>query len=94
MVEVKASIHAIVYGLVQGVYFRMFVLDHAKSLGLKGYVRNVRNPPAVEVEAEGERANLQRLLQRLHEGPPGAQVERVEVKWGSYGARFVGFEIL
>ena len=73
MVEERASLHALVHGRVQGVYFRAYVVQHGQSLGLTGYVRNTRNPEAVEVEAEGNRADLDKLLRRLHEGPPGAR---------------------
>jgi acylphosphatase len=93
MVEGRASLHALVHGRVHGVYFRAYVLQHGQSLGLAGYVRNIRNPMAVEVEAEGERAGLEILLQRLHEGPPGAWVERVDAEWGPYQGRFTDFEI-
>lgn len=49
---------AIVHGRVQGVYFRAFVKDHAKELGLKGYVRNLSGGRAIEVWAEGEKTKL------------------------------------
>ncbi len=75
------------------MYFRAYVVQHGQSLGLGGYVRNIRNPMAVEVEAEGERVGLERLLQRLHEGPPGAWVERVESEWRPYQGQFAEFEI-
>lgn len=86
-----ASLHAMVYGHVQGVFFRAFVQDHAADLGLNGYVRNVRQPAAVEVVAEGKRSALERLLEHLHEGPPGAKVDRVEVRWDDHEGRFADF---
>ncbi len=89
-----ASLHAMVYGYVQGVFFRAFVLEHADALGLTGCVRNVRQPAAVEVHAEGERSALERLLNRLHQGPPGARVERVEVRWGDYEGKLAYFRIV
>jgi len=93
MLDERASVHALVYGRVQGVYFRAYVLQHGQTLGLTGYVRNVRHPEAVEVEAEGHRADLDNLLQRLHQGPPGARVDRVEVEWRPYEGKYRGFEI-
>jgi acylphosphatase len=88
-----ASLHATVYGRVQGVYFRAFVEEHAHALGLTGSVRNVLQPAAVEVHAEGERSALERLLEQLHEGPPDARVDRVEVEWGEYQGRFGDFRV-
>ena len=93
MVEDNAAFHAMVYGRVQGVYFRAYVLEQAQQLDVAGYVRNVRHPTAVEVEGEGEKVALETLVQRLHQGPAGAWVERVDVEWRSYGGRFTGFSI-
>jgi acylphosphatase len=89
-----ASLHAIVHGRVQGVFFRAFVEEHGHALGLTGSVRNVRQPAAVEVHAEGERPALERLLEELHRGPAGSRVERVEASWGVYEGRFAGFGIV
>jgi acylphosphatase len=88
-----ASLHAVVRGLVQGVYFRVFVRHHAAALGLSGYVRNLPHTGAVEVKAEGERVRLEELLKHLHRGPADARVERVEVVWGEYSGDFHGFII-
>jgi acylphosphatase len=87
------SLHAVVGGLVQGVYFRAFVRHHATALGLTGYVRNLSHTAAVEVKAEGERSRLEELLKHLHRGPVDARVERVEVEWGEYSGDFHGFII-
>ena len=88
-----ASFHAMITGVVQGVYFRAFVERHAQALGLTGYVRNVTHSGAVEVEAEGEKAGLERLLENLHQGPRAAKVDRVELQWGIYTGRFPDFTI-
>jgi len=88
-----AHLSAIVYGRVQGVFFRYFVRNEAKGLGLKGYVRNLANGDAVEVQAEGEKQQLNALLGQLNVGPPGARVERVEVKWADYSGRFNDFSV-
>jgi len=88
-----AHLSAIVYGRVQGVFFRSFVQNLAKVLGLKGYVRNLPRGDAVEVQAEGERQQLDKLLSQLKQGPPGARVEKVEVKWTDYSGQFDDFSI-
>ena len=75
-------LHAVVHGDVQGVGFRYFLVDQARPLGLRGWVRN-RPDGAVELLAEGERAKLQRLLQAAREGPRHAVVERVDEEWGA-----------
>jgi len=47
--EQWAALHVMVYGMVQAVNFRTFVLRNAKALGLTGYVRNISREHAVEV---------------------------------------------
>ncbi len=88
-----ARLSVIVYGRVQGVYFRYFVLNTARGLGLKGYVRNLGRGDAVEVQAEGEKPQLNKLMEQLKIGPPGAQVKRVEIDWADYLGQFKDFKI-
>ena len=84
-----ASVHAIVYGRVQGVYFRAFSLRKARELGLTGYVHNLPDWNAVGVLAEGERNKLE----RLKVGPPGARVERVEANWSEHTGSYSNFSV-
>ena len=82
-----------VYGCVQGVYFRAFTSRQARELGLTGYVRNSPDWKAVEVQVEGERKQLERLINHLKVGPPGARVEKVEASWSEYTGNYTGFSI-
>jgi len=88
-----ASVQAIVYGYVQGVFFRAFVSRRATELGLTGYVRNLPNSEAVEVNAEGERKQLEELISHLKVGPPTARVERVVTNWSEYTGSYSHFSI-
>ena len=88
-----ASVHAIVYGRVQGVYFRAFSLRKARELGLTGYVCNLPDWNAIEVQAEGERNKLERLIDYLKGGPPGARVERVEANWSEHTGSYSNFSV-
>jgi len=88
-----AHLSATVYGRVQGVYFRYFVRNVARNLGLKGYVRNLASGDAVEIIAEGQKPQLDRLLEQLKTGPPGAWVKRVEIDWSGYTGQFENFGI-
>lgn len=67
----------LISGRVQGVGFRWWTRRAALALGLRGTVRNLPDGH-VRVDAEGAPADLQRLLELLHEGPPAAHVARVE----------------
>lgn len=88
-----ASVRAIAHGYVQGVLFRDFTLRRARELGLAGYVRNLPSGTAVEVQAEGEREKLEKLIEQLRVGPPGAEVERVGVNWSEYSGSYTRFSI-
>ena len=87
-----ASLQAIVYGHVQGVFFRAFASGQARELGLTGYVRNLPRG-SVEVKAEGERSRLEELIGHLKTGPPGARVEKVATNWSEYTGNYPGFSI-
>ena len=88
-----AAVQAVVYGYVQGVLFRAFVSRRARELGLTGYVRNLPRGEAVEVNAEGERKQLEKLIDHLRVGPPAAKVERVVVNWAEYTGSYSSFDI-
>ena len=87
-----AALHAIVSGRVQGVYFRAFVRRRAAGLGLAGYTRNLPDG-TVEVRAEGEREQLQRLMYYLKTGPPAARVTDVITEWSGYKGEHKRFDI-
>ncbi len=87
-----ASVHVVVYGYVQGVFFRAFVSQWATELGLTGYVRNLPEG-GVEVNAEGERKHLEELIGYLKVGPRAARVEKVVVNWSEYTGNYSRFSI-
>ncbi|WP_420605226.1 acylphosphatase [Novosphingopyxis sp.] len=66
-----------VHGRVQGVFYRNWTLAAARDLGLTGWVRN-RDDGTVEVHVEGEAAAIERLVALAHDGPPAADVARIE----------------
>lgn len=86
------SLHANVYGRVQGVFFRAFVLKWAKHLDLSGYVRNLANG-SVEVMVEGERSKVNELLDYVKTGPPSATVNKVVTRWAQYSGDYQSFSI-
>ena len=88
-----AHISATVYGRVQGVLFRSFAQNVARNLGLKGYARNLTSGNAVEVQAEGDKQQLEKLVEYLKIGPSSARVDRVDVDWSGYSGRFTDFDI-
>ncbi len=73
-------LEATVTGKVQMVMFRDFTCRKALWLGLVGEVQNSRDG-SVHVIAEGERAQLEKLLKKLHIGPFLARVDSVQSTW-------------
>jgi len=78
--QAKDRLHAFVEGEVQGVGYRNFVFENARSLSLTGWVRN-RFDGSVEVLAEGPRSYLEVLVDALRQGPRSARVSDVRTEW-------------
>jgi acylphosphatase len=68
--------HVEVVGEVQGVGFRWFVREQARTLHVGGWARN-RHDGAVEVAARGEAGALEALRAAVQSGPLGAHVSAV-----------------
>ena len=88
-----AAVKAVVSGRVQGVYYRVFVQRIARQLQLCGYVQNQRDL-SVEVYAEGNKEQLERLLQHLIAGPPGARVDNIEIVWTEKHGKYKTFTVV
>ena len=67
----------LIEGRVQGVLFRESTRRQAQPLGITGYAQNMADG-SVQVLACGDPAALDRLAEWLRQGPPMAQVERLE----------------
>lgn len=67
----------LIEGRVQGVWFRESTRRQAQPLGITGYAKNMADG-SVQVLACGEPGALDRLAEWLKEGPPLAQVDRLE----------------
>ncbi|QBS37682.1 acylphosphatase [Thermaerobacter sp. FW80] len=87
-----ARVEVTVHGQVQGVGYRAFARSRALALGLRGWARNEPDG-TVTVLAEGERAALDAFIEALRQGPPAAQVQGLEVRWGAARGLSAGFGI-
>jgi acylphosphatase len=88
----RARVEARVSGRVQGVGFRYFVRQEAQTLGLDGWVANMPDG-SVAFVADGPPTALERLLEIVSVGPPGAFVQDVDVRWGAADGSFSGFGV-
>ena len=81
-----------VSGVVQGVGFRPFVHRLARELDLSGWVRN--DAAGVEIEAHGERLQLEALRARLcAEVREPARIDAIGEEWTQQVAPPIGFSI-
>lgn len=67
-----------IYGKVQGVGFRYFVLHQAQLYGVKGFVRNLPDG-SVFCEAEAEKSMLDQFVAVCTQGPARAAVNEIIV---------------
>jgi acylphosphatase len=68
----------VVHGRVQGVFFRDSTRQRAEAAGVTGWVAN-RPDGTVEAVFEGNDEAVEWLVRWMHDGPRGADVDRVEV---------------
>jgi len=90
MSKARAFMH--ITGRVQGVWYRAGAEAKARDLDVAGWVRNMPDG-SVEAMAEGERANVVALIAWAHDGPAGARVETVDLRWEEPAGALSGFRI-
>ncbi len=84
--------HILVSGKVQGVFYRATAAEVARSMGLKGWVRNLPDG-RVEIVAEGDSDALNQLLAWCRRGPKMARVDEVRVEEVPVAGNSEGFVV-
>ena len=79
------------HGRVQGVFFRETTRRTAEQHGVAGWVKNNADG-TVEAVFEGDDDAVERLVEYVHRGPRGADVERVDV-YDEKAAGAAGFSV-
>jgi acylphosphatase len=69
----------LIFGRVQGVFYRNWATGEARALGLRGWIRNCGDG-SVEAMAFGEAEAVDAFVARCRKGPPAAVVERIDVE--------------
>lgn len=77
--EQSVAREVVVHGLVQGVFFRDSCRREAEAAGVAGWARNEPDG-TVRAFFEGPPDAVDRLVAWAHDGPPHAQVDRVDVR--------------
>ncbi len=81
----------VVYGEVQGVWFRAFTREQAQKYKLGGYARNQADG-TVAFALCGPTKAVETVLDALHQGPPLARVSHIDVTWHT-DQTITGFDI-
>lgn len=87
----KITRHLLIFGRVQGVFYRESMRLEAERLGVTGWVRN-RRDGGVEAMVHGDEAAVEAIIAWAWDGPPAARVENIE-STDAKGS-FTGFERL
>jgi len=87
----RIAVRILVSGRVQGVWYRGWTVAEATGRHLDGWVRN-RADGTVEAVFEGDDDAVESLVAWMHDGPRGADVERVEVE-DDAAEDLTGFEV-
>lgn len=89
----KVRAHVFISGRVQGVFFRSETRRKARRYNVTGWVRNLFDG-RVEAVFEGEKENVEKLIEFCKRGPPGARVTKTEVFLEAYTGEFGDFRIV
>lgn len=89
---VAARARVVFRGHVQGVYFRAHCQEKARQLGVRGYVRNLRDG-SVEAVFEAERALIEECIEWNAAHQPNARVDRTDISWQTATGEFRDFEV-
>jgi acylphosphatase len=87
-----STVHLLISGTVQNVFFRVETQKTAQSLGIHGWIKNLASGQ-VEAYATGERNQLEKFVKWCHEGPTKANVTDVNVEWDKDLGKMTSFEI-
>ncbi len=82
-----------VSGNVQGVFFRSETAEHARRLGITGWVRNLSDG-RVEALFEGEKEHVEEEVDFCRRGPRGASVQNVEIEWEDWRGEYTDFKVM
>lgn len=84
--------HILVIGRVQAVFFRKNTQKKAIEFHLTGWVRNLFSGK-VEIMCEGEKEDIEKLLEWLKDGPRFAKVKDITVEYMEHKGDFDEFRI-
>ena len=72
------TVHLLIRGKVQGVFFRASAREQAESIGLTGWIRNTGDG-SVEAVVTGHVEGVNEFIRWCRTGPPKAEVKDLQV---------------
>jgi len=90
--NMKIRAHVFVSGRVQGVFFRSETRYEAKRRNVAGWVQNTSDG-RVEAIFEGEKEDVEKMIDFCRRGPSGARVMKIDVRWEDYIGEFKDFKV-
>lgn len=87
------TIKIIIFGKVQGVFFRNFIKEQADILEIKGFIRNIPDGN-VEIIAQGDEIVLKELIKQAKIGPDFAKIDKINVSHETSNTIFKDFKII
>lgn len=75
----KKSVRLYISGVVQGIFFRVYIKEHAEKNNVKGFIRNLEDG-RIEIFLEGEIDDVERMIELAKQGPKHAQIKKVDIK--------------
>lgn len=87
-----STVHLLIEGKVQGVFYRASAKEMADDLGLSGWVKN-REDGNVEMVVSGEESKINEFIKWCHKGPRRAVVTNVSVM-SQEDVSFKKFEVI
>lgn len=82
----------VISGRVQGVFYRAWTRNTAKSLQLNGWVRNTGDGK-VEAFFVGKKKNIEEMIEKCKDGSKYSDVKIVKTRWEKV-EKYSDFEIL
>ncbi len=88
----KKRVNVMIFGKVQGVFFRDNIMKLANTFSIKGWVKNINSE--VEAVFEGDQEKIERMLEFCRKGPEEAFITNLDVKEENYTGEFKDFKII
>lgn len=86
------KVHLIIFGNVQGIFFRSNIKKIADQYNVRGFAKNKKDG-SVEVVLEGDNENVDKIIEFCKKGPSGAKIEKINIKEKQYKKEFNDFSI-